>query len=510
LKALHELGHAFAVKHHGGEVHEMGILFLVFVPLPYVDASAAAAFADKWKRVAVGAAGIGVELVASALALFVWLAVEPGALRSLAHAVLWVGGASTLLFNGNPLLRFDGYYVLSDWIEIPNLRARSTRYLAYAVERYVFGLEKVRDPVTAPGERFWFVSWGLAAGVYRVGVVFAIALFVAERYLLVGVLLAALALATQLVLPLLRQALFVLRSPRLGGQRPRALTASALALAALLAAALLLPLPLSTRAQGVVWPPEGTHVRAGADGFVEELLVAPGARVATGQPLLRTRDAAVEAELAVGEARLREVRARYRAARGGDRVAAQNLRDELEAAESARDRARERAVAAVVRSPGEGRFVAPDAGDLLGRFVEQGELLGYVVGPSISTARVVIPQDSASLVQQRTRRVELRHSRRPGRIVTARVAREVPAATDLLPSAALGSLGGGPFAVDPGDARGLRTTRSVFQLELELPASAAVAEIGGRVHVRFDHGAEPIAWRGIRAVRRLLLSRIGV
>jgi putative peptide zinc metalloprotease protein len=114
LKGLHELGHAFATKRWGGEVHEMGILFLVFVPLPYVDASAAAAFSDKWKRVAVGAAGIGVELVVAALAFGVWLAVEPGALRSLAYDVMWIGGASTLLFNGNPLLRFDGYYVLSE------------------------------------------------------------------------------------------------------------------------------------------------------------------------------------------------------------------------------------------------------------------------------------------------------------------------------------------------------------------------------------------------------------
>jgi putative peptide zinc metalloprotease protein len=340
--------------------------------------------------------------------------------------------------------------------------------------------------------------------------VIAIALFVAERFFFVGVVLALAALGSQIAAPLLRHLLFVLRSPRLGEKRPRALAASAFASAALLGGILLLPLPLSTRAQGVVWPPEGTHVRAGANGFVEELLVTPGDSVVAGQPLLRTRDAAIEADLAVREARVRELRARHRAARGSDPIRSQNLSDELAAAEAGWRRARERAGAGLVRSPAGGRFVAPRARDLVGRFVEQGELLGYVVGPSITTARVVIPQESASLVQQQTRGVELRHSRRPGRVVAARVLREVPAATDRLPSAALGSTGGGPFGVDPSDSRGLRTTQSVFQLEIELPRSAGVAEIGGRVHVRFDHGAEPVARRGYRAVRRVLLSRLGV
>ena len=131
VKALHELGHAFAAKVFGGEVHDMGIMLLVLFPVPYVDASSASVLADKRKRMIVGAAGIGVELFLASVALFVWLAVEPGSVRSLALAVMSVGGLSTLLFNGNPLLRFDGYYVLADALEIPNLDSRSKQYLGY-------------------------------------------------------------------------------------------------------------------------------------------------------------------------------------------------------------------------------------------------------------------------------------------------------------------------------------------------------------------------------------------
>ena len=131
VKVVHELGHAFAVKRWGGSVHEIGVMFLVFLPVPYVDASASAVFPEKHRRMVVSAAGIAVELIMASVALFVWLVVEPGFVRHLAYAVMLVGGVSTLLFNGNPLLRFDGYYVLADAIEIPNLATRGRALVGF-------------------------------------------------------------------------------------------------------------------------------------------------------------------------------------------------------------------------------------------------------------------------------------------------------------------------------------------------------------------------------------------
>ena len=128
VKALHECGHGFATKVWGGEVHEAGIVLLVLMPIPYVDASASTAFRSRRRRIVVSAAGMMVELFLAALALFVWLLVEPGTVRDAAWNVMLIGSLSTLLFNGNPLLRFDGYYVLADAVEIPNLKARSTQY----------------------------------------------------------------------------------------------------------------------------------------------------------------------------------------------------------------------------------------------------------------------------------------------------------------------------------------------------------------------------------------------
>ena len=111
----------------------MGIMILVLTPVPYVDASASWAFRSKWQRVLVGAAGMVVEVFIASFALFLWLNVEPGVVRALAYNTILIAGISTVLFNANPLLRFDGYYMLMDYLEIPNLRPRATTYLIYLV-----------------------------------------------------------------------------------------------------------------------------------------------------------------------------------------------------------------------------------------------------------------------------------------------------------------------------------------------------------------------------------------
>jgi putative peptide zinc metalloprotease protein len=197
VKTLHELGHAYATRKWGGEVHEIGIMLLVFSPVPYVDASSAWAFRDKRKRMVVGAAGIAVELFLGALALFTWLAVEPGAVRAVAYNVMLISGVSTLLFNGNPLLRFDGYYVLADAIEIPNLGSRSNQYLGYLFQRYVVGVGDAESPAHSAGERFWMIVYGIASFVYRIFISFIIITFIAGKFFVIGVVLAIWAVATQ-------------------------------------------------------------------------------------------------------------------------------------------------------------------------------------------------------------------------------------------------------------------------------------------------------------------------
>ena len=510
VKALHELGHAYATRRWGGEVHEIGIMLLVLTPVPYVDASAAWGFRDKRKRMLVGAAGIAVELFLGALALFIWLSVEPGAVRAIAYNVMLISGISTLLFNGNPLLRFDGYYVMADAIEIPNLATRCNKYLGYLFQRYLCGIKDADNPAESPGERVWMILYGIAAFIYRIFILFVIVLFIAGKFFAVGVLLAIWAVATQIIVPIGKNISFLAKSPGLRRQRGRVLGTSMLIVLAVLGLIFVAPAPSWTRAQGVVWVPDEAQVRAGTECFVERLLVPVDSNVVRGQPLIEAQDPFLLTRVAVLKAQLQELSAQYDAMVVQDRVQAAMIREEMASVTGNLERAREREAELIIRSPANGRFVVPNAADLPGRFVTKGQLLAYVIEPRDLTARVAIGQDDIALVRQRTRSVEVMLSDWGANPVSAQVRREVPGASRQLPTAALGSAGGGPFAVDPHDNQGVTALSRVFQLELALPAELRSSYLGARVFVRFYHGLEPVGFQLYRALRQLLLRKLDV
>lgn len=508
LKTLHELGHACATKAYGGEVHDMGVMFLVFTPCPYVDASAAAAFQNKWHRIVVGAGGMLVELFLAALALFVWLAVEPGLVRTVAYSVMVIAGVSTVLFNGNPLMRYDGYYMLADYLEIPNLRARAHAYWRYLWERYACGQLGAAAEGVTHGERTWFISYGMAAAAYRLLVCVAVALFIADRFGAAGMVLAGGGLVASGATVVVRLLAYLSTSPRLHGVRLRAgLVASGLA-GLMVWVVCAVPVPLRSRAEGVIWVPERALVRAAADGFVERLVASPGTRVQQGDVLAVCRDPLLETRVTVLEARVRELQVRYTVEWLKDVSQAEILKEELLLVEEHLARARQRVAALTIHSPTAGTFVVPKAQDVPGRFVKQGTHLGYVLDPATVTARVVVTQDDIDLVRQQTQGIEVRLAERLATPLAAMLWREVPAATPHVPSLALSSPGGGALATDPRDVEGGTTLQRVFQLDLHLPSSAGVLNVGGRVYVRFDHGREPLLPRWTRGLRRLLLARL--
>lgn len=510
VKVLHELGHGYAVKSWGGEVHEMGVMFLVLMPVPYVDASAASEFRAKHRRVIVGAAGILVELFLASLALFLWLNLQPGTLRSMAYNVILIGSVSTILFNANPLLRFDGYYIFADLVDIPNLAQRGMQYVGYLCKRYPFGIKDAEAPHTAPGERFWFVLYTVAAFTYRLFVYAAIVLFIAGKFFFIGVLLALWAAISMVVTPSAKAVKFLAASPLLREKRTRAvLWTGGLAAVAFLIL-FVLPFPLSTRTEGVIWAPDDALVRAGTDSFVGRVVATPNTRVAQGEVLILNVDPFLQANLEVVRARLGELESRHDAARASDPVQARIVAEELASVRRELQRAEERLTDLVIRSPADGVFILPGAQDLPGRYLRHGQPVGYVLDVRRPTIRVVVPQKRVDLVRQRTRSVQVRLAERVPEVLQARVMREVPAAEEDLPSTTLGAGGGGSIAVDPQEQSGTRTFEALFQLDLELVEPVDQVFIGGRVYVLFDHGHEPIAFQLYRNIRQLFLRRFQV
>lgn len=511
VKALHELGHGYAVKISGGEVHEIGIMFLVLIPVPYVDASASSGFRDKYKRMTVGAIGIAVELFLGSLALFVWLNAEPGAVHAVAYNIMLISGISTLLFNGNPLLRFDGYYVLADALEIPNLGSRSTKYLGYLVQRYAFRVRDAESPSNTQGEKFWFVVYGVAAFIYRLFILFVIILYIGGKFFVVGIALAIWATITQVFIPVGKTMKFLFTSPRLRRKRGLALAVTALAVGAMGVLLFAVPAPLWTRAEGIVWPSEKSNVRIGADGFIVRVLEAGGSEVQAGQPLIEAEDPFLEARAKVLEARLRGLKMQLGAAQVSDRVQAAIVREEIAALQADLARSRERVAALVVTSPRDGVFVVPNEQDLPGRFVRKGQLIGYVIGPDDQlTARVIVSQDEIGLLRERTRGVQVMSAGWGADAFEAAIEHEVPGGTLRLPTAALGTVGGGSFAVDPRDGEGVTTLERVFEFEIVVPPEAQTGYLGQRVYVRFDHGLEPVGFQIYRSLRQLFIRLFSV
>ena len=510
VKGLHELAHGLAVKRWGGEVHEMGVMLLVFMPLPYVDASASSVFRDKHQRMLVGAAGILTELFLAALATFVWLSVETGTVRDIAYDVMLIGGLSTLLFNGNPLLRFDGYYVLADAIEIPNLAQRATRYYGYLIQRYLFGLSMVKTPVTAPGERTWFLFYGFTSPLYRLLILVSIVLFLAEEYLFAGVVLGIAAVFLQVVYPVAKQIRFVISDPSLRNRRLRAL-ASLTALAAVLVVAVFyIPVPASTYAQGVIWLPEHAQVRAKADGFIAQILSQPQTEISAGTALFRIEDPLLQVEVESLEWELRALQARFDQMAVNDQVEASLLRGQIERVAEDLALAREKAAELTVSSQSAGTFLVSGAHHLPGRFARKGEVLGYVTDLSTPSVRAAVSQADIALVREQTRAVRVRLADRPAQTIAATIQHQVPSSTAQLPSPALGSIGGGLITVDPKDPQGDTATEEVFLLDIALPGDIDVERVGTRVHIRFEHDSAPLAGRIYRMVRQMLLSRFAV
>lgn len=510
IKLLHELGHAFATKAGGGEVHDLGLMFLVLVPVPYVDVSAATVFKSKYHRALVGAAGMLVELFIAALAFYFWLLVEPGMVRAALFNVMLVAGVSTVLFNGNPLLRFDAYYILADLIEIPNLAQRSQRYWAYLAERYLFKLDDAQAPTGSPTAMAWLLVYGLVSSIYRVLVSIGIALFVAGKFFIVGVILALWALASMVLLPLFKALRYLAYSHRLERRRLRAMTVVGCLVSAVLLFMLVVPVPYRSQSEGVVWLPEEAMVRASGSGFFEELLVEPGTRVRLGTPLLRLDDPTLKAEHALAEARVRELEATYLVEFVASPARAEIVRERLQGEQATLVRLRERLADLTVRAGSDGVFALPQAADLPGRYFRKGELLGYVAERVLSRARVVVTQAEVDLVRRATAKVELRLAQHLDQVLTGQIVREVPAGEARLPSAALAVAGGGAFAIDPQDSQGTRTFERLFQFDIDLPLDWRQELFGQRVHVRFDHYWEPLAVQWYRSLRRLFLSHFHV
>jgi putative peptide zinc metalloprotease protein len=307
-KVLHEFGHGLACKRFGGECHEMGVMLLILTPCLYCNVSDSWLLPNKWHRAAIGAAGMYVELTLASICTFLWWFTYPGLLHYLCLNVMVVCSVSTLLFNANPLLRYDGYYILSDLLEIPNLRQKADAILRRKLGAWLCGLPEQPDPFLPRRRQVLFATFAIAATVYKWLVTLAILWFlqgVFEPYGLrvVGQALACFVIVGMVVQPLWQLAQFLRVPGRIDRvKKPRVAMSGAVGMV-LLAAVWFVPIPFHVRCSLYLQPRDASSVYVESAGSLSRILARPGDWVDAGQPMiaLENIDVAVEIEQLRGE-----------------------------------------------------------------------------------------------------------------------------------------------------------------------------------------------------------------
>ncbi|MEX0323830.1 MAG: site-2 protease family protein [Puniceicoccaceae bacterium] len=512
VKTVHEFGHAFACRRFGGEVHTMGIMFLLFTPIPYMDATASWSFRSRWQRAFVASAGMIVEVFVAALATFVWVRTAPGTIHSIAYNMMFLASVSTLLFNANPLLRFDGYYILSDLLDIPNLHQRSTGLIKHFVEYYCFGYKKSTSPASTQKEAIWLGVFAIASWIYKIIIFATILFFLADRFLILGMIMAVVCGVAWVCVPLYKLIIYLASSPKLERTRLRAISAVGGFVLFLMIVLDIIPFPNHFRSPGVLQADQHSVVVADVSGNVEEVMSPNGSLVSTGQALYRLSNRELEFQIQAAEVQLAETEAMQRRALREATADLRPLESRAELTRKLLKRLYESRSNLVVRATHDGLWVAPDIDDAIGSWLDRGAPVGRIVDQSSFYFSAIVSQKEASrLFSDEIRGSEVKLYGQTGITMPVLSSMVIPVEKHNLPSAAVGWAGGGEVAVDMSEQTGTRSVEPFFELRASLPDNESALLLHGRGgRIRFDLPPEPLLRQWFRKFRQLLQNRYGI
>lgn len=452
LKVLHEFGHGLATKRFGGAIPEWGVQLLAFItPLAYVDASASWKFVSKWKRITVAAAGMYVETAIAAICVLGWLNTGPGVLNTALHSAVIAATFVTLLFNANPLMRFDGYYILTDLIGIPNLGTKGQQYVKWFGKRFLLGMSDLTMPISARQHPVAVPLYGVLAGIWKILIWIGIMVIVSLLFKGAGLFLALLSILMIVIGSLVKLAKFVFgdaSGPRLKQALPRL----ALLIAALIGLVFFVRINPTGKAVAVVEYAERETVRARVRGLVTEVVATDGAEVGAGEVLIRMVNPDEKAGHDMLALELRTARIRARSYYQTENLPAYQAELETVAGlERKLAESRDYLAALEVAAPADGRVVGKDLESFPGRWVEVGdEILSIVSGDEKDLLISFRQDDIDSIVAQEDRAIEVRLRGR---------SEDIPGIIDRIESRATRAVPHEVMAAPNGGALSLRTTR---------------------------------------------------
>lgn len=513
-KVLHEFGHGLSCKHFGGECHELGIMVLVLTPCLYCNVSDSWLLPSKWQRAAIGAAGMYVEVVIASICTFVWWFSEPGLLNHLCLSTMFVSSVSTIVFNGNPLLRYDGYYILSDLIEIPNLRQKASDILSRKLAWWCLGIESPDDPFLPQRNQLFFAAYSVAAAIYRWIVALSILWFLYKvwqpyRLEIIGQIIALAALYGLLVQPLWKVGKFFWVPGRINKVKKPRLYATLAVLGLAIAGFFLIPLPYRVFCTFEIQPQGATPVYVDVPGELQKVYVHPGQPVKEGQLLAELKNLRVNFEVAELAGQQREYAAQWEATRrlsSIDREAGANL-SRIEAsrksvAEQLEKRQQDLELlklkapkSGIVMLPPEmqpppdadenlpGWSGTPLAPENLGCTLEEAAMFCQIGDPTKMQANLVIPQSEIELVGEGNE-VALKLDSRPGDTLPGHIEHISNVELKIVPRS-LGNKSGGEVATKTDESGQERPLEISYQASVPLndPEKLLVMGLKGRAKI---------------------------
>lgn len=507
VKACHELGHAYTATRWSCRVPSMGVSFLVMVPVLYTDTSAAWRLRSRRQRMLIDAAGLFAEFSVAAVALFLWSFLPDGPLRTGAFVLATTSLATSLLVNASPFMRFDGYYILSDLLGVPNLASRAFAIARWRARELLFNLGEAPPEQLSPRLRRVMCGYAAITFVYRASLYVGIALLVYHSFFkALGLALFAVEVFVFLARPVLSELReWHVRAPRIAQSRRARMVG---ALAAVGCVALFLPLDRSTTLPAVLTPLADRPVALGDPARVERVLVRDGATVAAGQPLLIL--SSPDLDLQYGQSSLRVVQLESQLARGAaDRTDLADTavleRDLLAERDRLAGLGRRRA-ALTVRAAIAGQVV--DLPDTLrpGTWTDGKTPLLRVVTPGRYAVNAFIPEDASWRIKPGTvgRFVATEAGTAPWRVRLDEVG---GSAIQTLDQPALAAANGGPIATAAASGReALKPKHATVAVRLTAQSAAARGfqqPVTGVVIV--PARGESVAAAVMRAVTRVLV-----
>ncbi len=426
VKSVHELGHGLTCKHFGGEVHEVGFMSMVFTPYFFVNVSDTWTMPDRKHRILVSAAGIYVELIFAAFATFLWAAIQPGWLQNFLFNLIIITSVSTILFNANPLMRFDGYYILTDLIEVPNLQGKARALIQAQFTKLLFGHnsnDASLSRLPLPKRRFaFFYTYAILSWLYGYWVIYQLVVFMEPHLKPLGLealsnWFSVLALTSWILLPIVGffKSMQLSREDWHPTGRLRRLSLLGTASLLLFLLACLLPVQHTIKRTGAVQLAETEQIRPEVSGFLAEILVHEGQQVKAGQPLARLENRELSQNLVLVENRLRVAEATVARAIGLERPAEQKQAETSRLAYQARfDEATQDASHLVLRANNAGTVLTRDLDKKLGHLLRSNELFCEIAPLNPMRIKVALNEQEVRHIEA-GQRVVLRANAYPGR-----------------------------------------------------------------------------------------------